>query len=155
MQRSHHSFWFIVRVGFALTAAWVAVTESWDSDGNGSVSFHEMLLFIVRFLAFPLHLLLSLTPGEVLGFFGLPNAYWPSSAALAIVISLPLWGVLLIGGLVAEAWLERSLWLPRNGPISSPRRSRATLQDYAESGYGGIISAPSASSVATSAADRA
>jgi len=61
----------------------------------------------VRFLAFPLHVLLSLTPSPVLHALGLPDAFWPSSAVLAIVISLPLWGLLLIGGLVAEAWLER------------------------------------------------
>jgi len=39
----------------------------------------------------------------------MPDAYWPSSAVLAVVLSLPLWGLLLIGGLVAEAWLERVL----------------------------------------------
>ena len=100
--------WFAVRVGFAALAAWVAVSEPWDADGDGRVSVHEALLFVVRFLAFPLHLLLSLTPAPVLHFFGLPDAYWPSSAVLAVAVSLPLWGVLLIGGLLAEAWLERA-----------------------------------------------
>ena len=33
---------------------------------------------------------------------------------LAVVISLPLWGILLIGGLVAEAWLERASSNPRS-----------------------------------------
>jgi hypothetical protein len=100
--------WFMSRVGFAVVAVWVAVSEPWDANGDGRVSPHEVLLFPVRFLAFPLHLLLSLTPAPVLQALGLPNAYWPSSAVLAVVVSLPLWGVLLIGGLLAEAWLERA-----------------------------------------------
>jgi hypothetical protein len=45
----------------------------------------------------------------VLHALGLPDANWPSSAVLAVVLSLPLWGLLLIGGLTAEAWLERVL----------------------------------------------
>ena len=78
-----------------------------------------MLLFVVRFLAFPLHILLRLTPASVLDSFGLPDAYWPSSAILAVVISLPLWGILLIGGLVAEAWLERASSNPRSPQTDS------------------------------------
>ena len=101
--------WFAARVGFAGLAVWVAVTEPWDTNGDGRVSVHEVLLFPVRFLAFPLHLLLSFTPAPVLHALGLPDAYWPSSAVLAVAASLPLWGVLLIGGLLAEAWLERAL----------------------------------------------
>ena len=101
--------WFMCRVGFAVLAAWVAVTEPWDVNSDGRISVHEALLFVVRFIAFPLHLLLSLTPAPVLHALGLPDAYWPSSAVLAVVLSLPLWGLMLIGGLVAEAWLERVL----------------------------------------------
>ncbi len=101
-------FWFAARVGFAALALWVAVSEPWDANGDGRVSVHEVLLFGVRFLAFPLHVLLSLTPAPVLHFLGLPDAYWPSSAVFAVVLSLPLWGVLLIGGLLVEAWLERA-----------------------------------------------
>lgn len=104
---SAHRLWFVSRVGFAAVAAWVAVAEPWDANGDGRVSVHEVLLFAVRFLAFPFHLLLRLTPAPVLAAVGLPDAHWPSSAALAILVSLPLWGVLLIGGLLAEAWLER------------------------------------------------
>ena len=100
--------WFTVRVGFAALAVWVAVTEPWDANGDGGISIHEALLFVVRFLAFPLHLLLSLTPAPVLHALGLPDAYWPSSALLAVVVSVPLWGLLLIGGLLGEAWLERA-----------------------------------------------
>jgi hypothetical protein len=101
--------WFLSRVGFAALAMWVAVTEPWDANHDGRISPHEVLLFVVRFLAFPLHLLLSLTPSSVLHALGLPDAYWPSSAILAVLISLPLWGLVLIGGLFAEAWLERIL----------------------------------------------
>ncbi len=101
--------WFLARVGFAALALWVAVSEPWDANGDGRVSVHEALLVLVRFLAFPLHLLLSLTPAPVLHALGLsPDAHWPSSAAVAVAVSLPLWGVLLIGGLLAEAWLERA-----------------------------------------------
>jgi hypothetical protein len=105
---SAHRLWFMLRVGFALLAVWVAIAEPWDANGDGHISPHEVLLFPVRFLAFPLHILLSLAPSPVLRALGLPDAYWPSSAVLAVVISLPLWGLLLIGGLVAEAWLERA-----------------------------------------------
>ena len=100
--------WFMGRIGFVLVALWVAVTEPWDANGDGLITAREALLFVVRFLAFPLHLLLSFTPASVLHALGLPNAYWPSSALLAVVVSLPLWGVVLIGGLFLEAWLERS-----------------------------------------------
>ncbi len=105
---SNRWLWFAVRVGFAALAARVAVSEPWDADGDGRVSVHEALLFVVRFLAFPLHVLLSLTPAPVLHALGLPDAYWPSSAIVAVAASLPLWGLLLIGGLFAEAWLERA-----------------------------------------------
>ncbi len=105
---SAHRLWFLARVGFAALALWVAVTEVWDANGDGRVSVHEGLLFAVRFLAFPLHLLLSLTPAPVLHALALPDAYWPSSAVFAVAVSLPLWGLLLIGGLLAEAWLERA-----------------------------------------------
>jgi hypothetical protein len=107
MENPTRRLWFLFRVGFALLALWVAIAEPWDANGDGHISPHEVLLFPVRFLAFPLHVLLSLTPSPVLHALGLPDAFWPSSAVLAIVISLPLWGLLLIGGLVAEAWLER------------------------------------------------
>ena len=106
--------WFGFRVCFAALAVWVAVTEHWDINGDGRTSFHEVLLFGVRFLAFPLHVLLLLTPSPVLHSLGLSDAYWPSSAILAVVISLPLWGILLIGGLVAEAWLDRASSTPKS-----------------------------------------
>lgn len=99
----------MIRVSFAIFAVWVAVTEPWDSNGDELISIHELLLLGVRLLAFPLHVLLSLTPSAALHFVGLPDAYWPSSAIIAVVISLPLWGLLLIGGLIMEAWLERPL----------------------------------------------
>jgi hypothetical protein len=108
-QNSHHAIWFTIRVSFAILAVWVAVTEPWDANGDELISVHEILLLGVRLLAFPLHLLLSLTPSAAIHFVGLPDAYWPSSAIIAVVISLPLWGLLLIGGLIMEAWLERPL----------------------------------------------
>lgn len=108
-QDSHHAVWFVIRVSFAMVAIWVAVTEPWDANGDEVISVHEILLLGVRLLAFPLHLLLSLTPSAALHSVGLPDAYWPSSAIIAVVISLPLWGLLLIGGLIMEAWLERPL----------------------------------------------
>lgn len=113
LQDTHHTFWFMIRIVFAVFAVWVALTEPWDTNRNGFISVHEILLFGVRLLAFPLHLLLSFTPSAMLHFVGLPDAYWPSSALLAIVISLPLWGLLLIGGLIVEAWLERPLKTPK------------------------------------------
>ena len=102
--------WFVARLGFAALAVWVAMFEPWDVNADGRISPHEALLFAVRFLAFPLHLLLSLTPpAPVLDALGLPpDAHWPSSAVFAVAVSLPLWGILLIGGLLAEAWLERA-----------------------------------------------
>ncbi len=104
-----HRLWLAARVGFAALAVWVAVSERWDANGDGRVSVHEALLFVVRFLAFPLHLLLSLTPAPVRQALGLPpDAHWPSSAIVAVAVSLPLWGLVLIGGLLAEAWLERA-----------------------------------------------
>ena len=106
---SAHRLWFAARVGFAALALWVAVSEPWDANADGRVSAHEvLLLFVVRFLAFPLHVLLSLTPAPVLHALGLPDAYWPSSAVVAVAVSLPLWGLVLIGGLLVEAWLERA-----------------------------------------------
>jgi hypothetical protein len=100
--------WFLLRVGFAALAFWVAVAEPWDANGDGRITVHEVLLFPVRFIAFPLHVLLSLTPGTVVHWLGLPGAHWPSSAVLAVAVSLPLWGMVLVGGLVAEAWLARA-----------------------------------------------
>ena len=109
-------FWFTARVGFAALALWVAVSEPWDANGDGRVSVREALLFAVRFLAFPLHQLLSLTPAPVLQALGLPSdAHWPSSAIVAVAVSLPLWGLVLIGGLLAEAWLERASEARRAG----------------------------------------
>jgi hypothetical protein len=123
------------RVGFAALAVWVAVTETWDANGDGHISIHEMLLFVVRFLAFPLHILLSLAPASALNALGLPDAYWPSSAVVAIVLSLPLWGILLIGGLLAEAWLERASHARRRGDGDPTVTDRADSDETAPTHY--------------------
>ena len=99
--------WFVLRLCLLLVAVWVAATERWDANEDGTISVHEVLLFGVRFLAFPLHVLLRLLPPSALALLGLPDAYWPSSALLAVIVSLPLWGLVLIGGLLAQAWLEK------------------------------------------------
>jgi hypothetical protein len=104
---SHHAFWFFLRMAFILVAVLVAVTEPWDGNGDGRISLHEVLLFPVRVLAFPIHLILSVTPSFALRTLNLPDAYWPTSAVVAVLLSLPLWGIVLIGGLILEAWLER------------------------------------------------
>ena len=64
-RESTHWLWFLSRVGIAVLAVWVAITERWDVNGDGHISAHEVLLFPVRFLAFPFHVLLSLTPSPV------------------------------------------------------------------------------------------
>jgi hypothetical protein len=99
--------WFASRLALPVLAAWVALAEPWDADGDGAVTVHEALLFPVRLLAFPLHVLLRIAPAWALDALGLPDgARWPSSALAAVALSLPLWGLLLIGGLVAQAGLE-------------------------------------------------
>ncbi|WP_144404491.1 hypothetical protein [Belnapia sp. F-4-1] len=73
------------------------------------MSLQELALIFVRLLAFPVHVLMQLMPASLLGLFGLPpDAPWPSSALLAVGLSLPLWGIFVIGGLMVEAWMELS-----------------------------------------------
>jgi hypothetical protein len=90
-----------------LAALYTVVREGWDMNADGLLSLQEVALVLVRLLAFPVHVLMQLTPAPLLGLFGLPpDAPWPSSALLAVLLSLPLWGIFVIGGLMAEAWLE-------------------------------------------------
>jgi hypothetical protein len=99
--------WFASRLALPVLAAVVALAEPWDVDGDGAVTARDALLFPVRVLAFPLHLLLRAAPGWALAAVGLPEgARWPASALAAVALSLPLWGLLLVGGLVAQAGLE-------------------------------------------------
>ena len=100
--------WFLLSIGFAELAVWVAVTETWASNGDGPISLYEALLFPVCFVGFPLHALLSLAPKAVLAALGATDACWPSSALVAVALSLPLGSLLLTGGLLAKAWLERA-----------------------------------------------
>ena len=76
--------WFGFRACFAALAVWVAVTERRDIDGDGRTSFDEVLLFVVRFLAFPLHILLRLTPTSALHSLGLPMPTGPPPPSLQL-----------------------------------------------------------------------
>ena len=96
----------LLNAGLLAGAVGVVVAEGLDLNRDGAFTVHEALLVLVRLLAFPVHVLLQLTPAPVLQLLGLPpDAPWPSSAAAAVAFSLPLWGVLVLGVLVAEAWL--------------------------------------------------
>jgi hypothetical protein len=96
----------VLNLGLLAGAVGVVVAEGWDLNRDGAFTVHEALLVLVRFLAFPVHVLLQLTPAPVLGVLGLPpDAPWPSSAAVAVALGLPLWGFLVCGVLVVEAWL--------------------------------------------------
>jgi hypothetical protein len=92
-----------------LGALYTVVREGWDLNTDGLLSLQELALVFVRLLAFPVHVIMQIMPAAVLGLFGLPpDAPWPSSALVAVLLSLPLWGIFVIGGLVLEAWLELS-----------------------------------------------
>ena len=100
--------WLTCAFNAALLAGAVAVVaaEGLDLDRDGAFTAHEAVLVPVRLLAFPVHLLLQLTPAPMLHLLGLPpDAPWPASAAVAVAPGLPLWGVLVLGVLVLEAWL--------------------------------------------------
>lgn len=95
----------MLNAGLAAGAVWVVAAEGWDLNRDGAFTVHEALLVLVRLLAFPVHVLLQVTPAPVLHLLGVPDAPWPSSAAVAVALSLPLWGLLVFGVLVVEAWL--------------------------------------------------
>jgi hypothetical protein len=96
-----------LNLGALAGALGVVVAEGRDLDGNGTITAHEALLVGVRLLAFPVHIVLRFAPAELLGLLGIPEgARWPSSAALAVAVSLPLWGVFIIGSMAVGAWLE-------------------------------------------------
>ena len=96
----------LLNAGLLAGAVCVVVAEGWDLDGDGALTAREALLVLVRLLAFPVHVLLQLTPAPALQLLALPPAApWPSSAAVAVAFGLPLWGVLVCGVLVLEAWL--------------------------------------------------
>ena len=96
----------MLNVGLVTGAVCVVAAEGWDMNRDGAFTVHEALLVLVRLLAFPVHVLLQLTPAPVLQLLGVPEeAPWPSSAAVAVALSLPLWGLLVCGVLVVEAWL--------------------------------------------------
>ena len=96
----------MLNAGLLAGAVGVVAAEGLDLNRDGAFTVHEALLVLVRLLAFPVHVLLHLTPAPVLHLLGLPDAPWPSSAAVAVALGVPLWGVLVCGVLVLEAWLE-------------------------------------------------
>jgi hypothetical protein len=95
----------MLNTGLLAGAVGVVAAEGLDLNHDGAFTVHEALLVLVRLLAFPVHVLLQLTPAPVLQLLGVPEAPWPSSAAVAVALGLPLWGVLVCGVLVLEAWL--------------------------------------------------
>lgn len=95
----------MLNAGLAAGAVCVVAAEGWDLNRDGAFTVHEALLVLVRLLAFPVYVLLQVTPAPVLHLLGVPDAPWPSSAAVAVALSLPLWGLLVFGVLVVEAWL--------------------------------------------------
>ena len=95
----------LLNAGLLAGAVGAVAAEGLDLDRDGAFTAHEALLVLVRLLAFPVHLLLQATPAPALQFLGVPAAPWPSSAAVAVALGLPLWGVLVCGVLVLEAWL--------------------------------------------------
>ena len=107
----------MLNVGLVTGAVCVVAAEGWDLNRDGVFTAHEALLVLVRLLAFPVHVLLQLTPAPVLQLLGLPEAPWPSSAVVAVALSLPLWGILVCSVLVVEAWLEMA-W----GAVDARRR---------------------------------
>ena len=112
---------FLFNLSLLAGAVGVVAVEGWDLDGDGALTAHEALLVLVRLLAFPVHVLLQLTPTPVLQFLGVPDAPWPPSAAVAVALSLPLWGLLVCGALLIEARLEM-VWEATGGGGRHARR---------------------------------
>ena len=113
----------MLNVGLLTGAVYVVAAEGWDLNRDGAFTAHEALLVLVRLLAFPVHVLLQLTPAPVLELLGVPEAPWPSSAAVAVALSLPLWGILACGVLVVEAWLGMA-WEAAGGQGRHERKAR-------------------------------
>ncbi len=113
----------MLNVGLLTGAVCVVVAEGWDLNGDDVLTIHEALLVLVRLLAFPIHVLLQLTPAPVLQLLGLPEAPWPSSAVVAVALSLPIWGILVCSVLVVEAWLEMA-WEAANARRRQERKDR-------------------------------
>ena len=95
----------MLNTGLLAGAVGVVAAEGLDLDRDGAFTAREAVLVLVRLVAFPVHVLLQLAPAPVLQLLGVPDAPWPSSAAVAVALGLPLWGVLVFGVLVLEAWL--------------------------------------------------
>lgn len=112
----------LLNAGLLAGAIGVVGAEGWDLNGDGALTVHEALLVLVRLLAFPVHVLLQLVPAPVLQVLGVPEAPWPSSAIAAVVLSLPLWGILVCGALIIEAWIEMA-WKAAGG--TSRRRGNS------------------------------
>ncbi len=113
----------MLNVGLLTGAVYVVAAEGWDLNRDGAFTAHEALLVLVRLLAFPVHVLLQLTPAPVLQLLGVPEAPWPSSAAVAVALSFPLWGLLVCRVLVVEAWLGMA-WEAAKGHEQQERKAR-------------------------------
>ena len=68
-----------LNAGLLVGAVCVVAAEGWDLNRDGAFTAHEALLVLVRLLAFPVHVLLQLTPAPVLQLLGLPEAPWRPS----------------------------------------------------------------------------
>jgi hypothetical protein len=104
-----------LNAGLVTGAVCVVAAEGRDLNRDGAFTVHEAVLVPVRLLAFPVHAPLQLTPAPAPQLLGVPEAPWPSSAAVAVALSLPLWGIFVCGVLVFEAWLETAWAAKRHG----------------------------------------
>ena len=95
----------VLNAGLLAGAVGVVAAEGLDLDRDGASTAREAALVLVRLLAFPVHVPPQIAPAPALWLLGVPAAPWPPSAAVALAPGLPLWGALVCGVLVLEAWL--------------------------------------------------
>ena len=110
--------------GALACAIYTTVQEGWDANADGLMTLQEFCLVFVRLLAFPVHVVLQLTPSSILALLGCPIAPWPGTALVAVALGIPLWGMVLIGGLIVEAWIEVAGETGANG-VRAQQRARS------------------------------